>query len=147
MENAILAAVSRHLGTDKYLTPSVISRWHRVFYLPDELNSEFGDVVTFESVLDEPAQHFDVYHLEGALDGAAQDVGVTEVVAGVRQLHKLRKWVVVKEKAELVGRGAPSRHCWTGKGVKALRNGLLSNVATSRHPELSKPKIIQMLLK
>ena len=55
---------------------SVVARRDAVLDLPEELDPELGDVVALQRVLVEPAGDLDVDHLQGASDGAGQDVRV-----------------------------------------------------------------------
>ena len=87
---------------------SIVSWRNRVFDFPNELDSQFGDAVALQRILDKPTQDLDVYHFQSSLDRSAQDVGVSEVVTGVGQLDELCQRVVVEEKRELVVGRAPS---------------------------------------
>ena len=89
---------------------SIFSRRHRILYFSNVFDSEFGDVVALQRVLDEPAGGFDVDHFQGAPDGPAQNVGISQIVTVVGQLDELGQRVVVEQEGELVGVGAPPGH-------------------------------------
>jgi hypothetical protein len=91
----------------------VIAGGHGLLQAPHKTDTDLGDGIALELILNKGRMDLQVYHLHGAADGAAQYLRVTQIlqvrVAG-RQLDELSQWIRVENERELVAARAPTRY-------------------------------------
>lgn len=75
-----------------------------------EDDTDFGDLIATNDVLDELDVAADLDHLEGTAQDAAEDIAVEEGVAAGREVDELCEGVFVKDQGELFVVGRPVGH-------------------------------------